>query len=272
MDFPEIETEQGKARFALFDGSTALAHFLETECRDHFDRADRKGGGKKWNGGNMADTIQWARLGDNALVPRSDKLMDRLEAMERPERSMFVTQNMVAGGVPNVPAYLSGSPMAMRMRRRVMAPMAPVVVLSDNFAAFNVKKEQILRRGAAVLALVRALTAYRPVTLYSTIGLAADKKMVGAFRVETAPLDLARAAWALGSPTVLRNCWHLVFGHICGNGYKAGFRVDAPAAVARELGFSDYIVAPRVENFETDEDAAAWVASEVEAQFQDEAA
>ncbi len=56
--------------------------------------------------------------GDSSLVARADALMESLEALSpladvRPELA-----RVVAGSIADVPAYLSGSPVAMRQRKR----------------------------------------------------------------------------------------------------------------------------------------------------------
>ncbi|MCS0459310.1 hypothetical protein K8R51_12040 [Rhizobium favelukesii] len=108
----------------------------------------------------------------------------------------------MTGGIPNVAAYLAGSPMNMRRRQRVMSPAAPLNVIVDLTSSAGISSGALARRGATLLAFVRIMSAQRPVNLYVAVAhsphSAQEHECVGvAVRVDTSPLDLARASYAL---------------------------------------------------------------------------
>lgn len=148
-------------------------------------------------------TCERASSGDLSRVAASDTLMSKLENLVTLQTAQMATIDAICGGVPNVPAFLAGQPINMRRRQRVMSQAAPLNVIVDLASSASVPSSSLEKRGAAVLAFVRVISAQRPVNLY--LGCAfthrtGDKTInTGAIavRVDTAPLDLARAAFAI---------------------------------------------------------------------------
>lgn len=246
--------------------------------------ADKAGsprsGGNAWAGSTFAEAIKRAREGDETRAAASDRMLERLERFSAQSQA-FATLPAVAGGAPCVPAYLSNSPLAMRQRRRVLSQAAPVAVLVNGFYSAAVDHETIERRGAAVLALVRVLSASRPVSLYWFVGAVDSVRGKGrlgsliTLPIDTAPLDLARASWLLCSPEAFRRVHFPAHRSTIGTkedtsiGWLGGHEWQqenglAPV-VAGLLGFSDYVATPGVligTTFKTDDAAAAWVEQE----------
>jgi hypothetical protein len=265
-------TDLGDRKWTHFETATAMAAAVETDCT----KALEYDPDTKWSGGNWQQALTRARQGELARVSSSDAFIDRMEDLAALETHAFETQAAVAGGAVNVPAFLSGHPASMRLRRRVMKQQAPLVVMVDCFASYGVSTKSIERRGAAVLALVRAMSAIRPVTLLAFCALGGSTTTVHSFRVETAPLDLARAAWALGSPNVLRHHFHALRGKITDNPacYEGGFSdPDATADLAKALGFEDYVstgaMVGACPDWQSDEAAADWVRQTLAASIAD---
>lgn len=167
-----------------------------------------------WTGGigSTDHAHRTARAGDLALVAPSDRLLSALETVS-PITSAWETIDDVAGAVPNVPAYLAGTPLTMRRRRRTVREAAPLAVYVDLTSSAGIDAETLMRRGAAILALVRVLSARRPVELWAGASLDWQLKQACAvfFRLDTAPLDLARAAHLLTHPSVPRG---MCYGHL----------------------------------------------------------
>jgi hypothetical protein len=153
-------------------------------------------------------------------VVGSDKMLDAFEAdadtlvtLTRP------TINDVVGSTPNIPAFLAGQPLCMRRRARDMSDRAPLCVIVDTAISAGISHETIRRRGAAILALVRLLSSRRALELWAGISMGtgedsswrySSRSATGAChvytRIDTAPLDLARAAFMLthtAAPRVL---------------------------------------------------------------------
>jgi hypothetical protein len=170
-----------------------------------------------WSGDDMSREKAFPLLenGDLAGVSASDKYLSQLEDMARMETYGHATVNSLAGGVPNIPAVLAGHPLNMRLRKRISRAQAPLTIIVDLSSSATVDTEKLTRRGAAILALVRALSEVRPVTLYAgcVVGSPESKKRdyCGAFvRIETAPLDLARAAHMLTHISISRGFFYNV--------------------------------------------------------------
>ena len=69
-----------------------------------------------------------------------------------------------AGYLPNVPAYLSGSP--RHMQRRQAAPsQAPVKIYIESLHSATCSDAEIAARGAAIMSLIERVRASRPVDL-----------------------------------------------------------------------------------------------------------
>lgn len=166
--------------------------------------ADDMGDLADWTQVNTSDSgtnIHKARVGDEAYVARSDAMLDLIEAASPMADCRPMTIDSVAGAFPNVAAYLAGSPMNMRLRKRqeAHAPLNIVVDLGVN-AMFG--DDHRARRGAAVLALLRKLeTAGHAVDLYFGLGCGNHARQNSCIlvHVDTRPLDLIRSAYALGS-------------------------------------------------------------------------
>jgi hypothetical protein len=192
--------------YHLFDSVPELVE----ACRAPAVRAKARGvqGRDSFIGGLTWDqALRMAVEGDAAAVAASDALLSQLEDAGDIYATRRRTIDDVVGGVPNVPAFLAGHPASMRRRVREQHEAAPLSVVVDLTSSAGISAADVQRRGIAVLALVRALTARRPVELWVGCSIDADA-MRGAFhmyaRVETTPLDLLRAAHWISHPSMSR--------------------------------------------------------------------
>jgi len=172
-----------------------------------------------WTGRVSYDAaLDMTRHGDLDGVAASDAYLTRFEALA-PMRGAWRVRDDVTGGVPNVPAFLAGTPLTMRRRERVATETAPLSIAVDLVSSQSVSADDLKKRGALILALVRALSATRPVELWigasSTVG---TRSTEGAWhvwtRLDTAPLDLARAAHVMTCPAVARGMMYAMLGHM----------------------------------------------------------
>lgn len=157
-----------------------------------------------------ARTWEGLANGDTSRVARADKLLEQVATITLTSDNLPAIERVVSGGLADVPAYLSGSPVAMRQRRKREAPK-PLTMVVDISTSASVSDAGIERRGVAVLALIQKLMqSGHPVTLYiaEASGLAGGMSYSynGFFvtRLDTAPLDLARLCWALTTPDMAR--------------------------------------------------------------------
>jgi hypothetical protein len=170
---------------------------------------------KSWLGGmTYTQAAKAAYDGDLAGVERSSALMAEFESLV-PVSRRWRTLATVAGGAPNVAAYLAGSPLSMRRRERVLDQGAPLTIFCDVMSSAGIPAEALKKRGAAVLALVRVLGAVRPVTAYMVGGDGSSSQRPSAFcavRMDN-PIDLSRAAFFLGHPGAARGLLYSVLRH-----------------------------------------------------------
>ena len=267
---------------ARFSDPADFAAYLRGPCAVSPYLTGKAEGGA-WYGATPAETLARADAGNAKLTAPCDRLLSRMESVDF-ATSRFATVSAVAGGAPCVPAYLAGSPLAMRRRVRIADDMAPLAVVVDVGVSASVSHPTIQRRGAAALALVRLLAATRPVSLWVASGQVTDKydtKRDAAFavRVDTAPLDVARAAWLLAAPEAFRRAGFAACHAIAGVPDKTDvnwlqdshtrhpqlLRDCLPALTACD----DFLLVPSLitageTQFDCDEKAAAWVQAQLD--------
>lgn len=138
------------------------------------------------------------RTGDQSLVPLSDKYL------EKAEQHMFLSRTWgardgVIGCLPIIPAFLAGSPDSLRRRVRLKKPTGPLAIFLELTGSARLSDDQRLERGAAMLALTRVLHRVRPVELFVCVTYGYTNKLNAIVcHIETAPLDIGRAAAMLG--------------------------------------------------------------------------
>lgn len=181
------------------------------------DRFERASG---WNGHvGTAEAITRTQTGDEALARRSDEMLAKLEDLV-PRRPAFETIDDVVGAVPNIGAFLAGNPMSMRRREKFPKENAPITIFMDLSSSAMISAESVLKRGITLLALVRMLSQHRAVELWvgsgygtSTVGRRGrtDGKVCMAWRIDTTPLDLARAAHMIASTSMTRALAYTIY-------------------------------------------------------------
>jgi hypothetical protein len=162
---------------------------------------------RSWSGGNSFDELlNKIMLGDETLVAASEAMLEKIED-QVPMSKGYQTVDDVVGAFPNIPAYLAGQPMCMRRRKRVTKNNAPLVIYMDLTSSAGIDAKRIQDRGTVLLALVRLLCDHRAVELWVGTGLGGGYNGVSgtvAWRIDTAPLDLARAAFRIASTSIAR--------------------------------------------------------------------
>ena len=199
----EVLREQQKAieNFVVCDlpGFAEFAEQVPTDRR--VASADRT---QWWGGMTYDQSIAALRYGDQSGVAASDKLLSDMEALVPVSRS-WRTMNSVIGMCPNVPQYLAGNPYNMRLKRRSTSTTAPLSIFVELVASAGIDATTCLKRGAAMLALVRMLANVRPVELWCVIAIGQrNSRSSLCVRLDTAPLDLARSAHVFTHPSVFR--------------------------------------------------------------------
>jgi hypothetical protein len=168
-----------------------------------------------WYGNvDLDECLRYAQQGHAPLVARSDDLLAKLED-KLPLTSAWKRVDDVVGAIPNVPAFLAGHPQCMRRRQHVDRDDAPLAIFMDMTASAGISADHMLARGITVLALARVLVSHRAVELYAGIALGEGRRgyrtsprgswrSTVAWKIDTTPLDLARAAWLISAPAMAR--------------------------------------------------------------------
>lgn len=145
-----------------------------------------------------------ATIGDPGLVAASEAMLQRIEdqvPMSRAWRNL----DDVVGAIPNIPAFLAGHPQCMRRRERTRKDTAPLCIYMDLTSSGGISAKHIAQRGITLLALTRVLVEHRPVELWVGASLGHDGASgTTAWRIDTAPLDLARAAYHISATAMSR--------------------------------------------------------------------
>lgn len=226
-----LKTPRGKATFALFDSPAEYVAYV----REHNAmRNDSRHDGRSWSDMSGKQAIDCVANGDLSRVEASDKFLEQFEDYALPSATRE-TVTSVVGSMPHVPNYIAGIPETMRFRRKATIESAPLAVVADLTSSAGIHADQVNKRGVAILAFVRAISAKRPVECWSICGLGGHKDGVTAwwtgFRLDTAPLDLARACPSLANVGLARNVGYEVCNHLGSGGswpYNGGV-LDAPA-------------------------------------------
>ena len=164
------------------------------------------------NDESSEDTHRKALGGDVSLVPPAEALLDKLSASL--ETSHRIIHRAPCGGWPSIPDYLMGSPTPMRRFEHDLADTAPIRIVSVCTSSAGLSAGALQRRGTAILALVLALSQFRPVTLEiaSILGGLEGNRRTGEFipltKINTQPLDIATACYVLTSAGFDRRIHH----------------------------------------------------------------
>lgn len=190
------------------DGIADFHRYLKSVENDRRARKYVRCARDEWSGNRTWNEAMTALLtGDVANVAAAVAMERECEGLLDWSARKFVTVNSVAGGgALNVGAWLAGQPDIVRLRKRVEDDKAPLTVVVANNSASGVSHKALVRRGMAILALVRLLSATRAVTLWSVAAspMAGPLNSGMAVKIETAPLVLGHAAYILSDPSFAR--------------------------------------------------------------------
>ncbi|NKB39642.1 MAG: hypothetical protein GKR86_01045 [Ilumatobacter sp.] len=237
-----------------------------------------------WAGGTPNEVIKICRTGDEKWARRAEKMVDQIANVAISNIGMDLEYNLVHGVLDHA-AMMAGDPMCMYGTTITETDKAPVGVYIDNWISSTVPNQIIERRGAAVLALVLALSIYRPVVckFVSASGASFDHKSdnIQLIPVPTHPMDLGRAAFMLACPMFTRagtyqmsNTIHNMdgwdAGPIMGRGNGEYWQKnDLGKWAADRDGAEEVVFLPMMRDhanykyFQSDKDALEWVQSQL---------
>ena len=164
----------------------------------------KRNSNNEWCGGTYDEARRDVMTGHLDVVPRANALVDKLVG-EGVELEASVWEQSVAGYLPCVPAYLSGAPDCMFNQNKVPSETAPVRIYASCCCSAGVDVEDLEKRGTTILALAMKLTAIRPVELYVYADMGGTGyALMPCMKIETSPLDLASATYAMSHAAFLR--------------------------------------------------------------------
>jgi hypothetical protein len=212
------------------------------------------GGG--WYGDSTEDFRRKAEVGDNGLVAESEKFLASIED-QIPLSRGWVNVDDVVGAIPNVPAFLAGHPQHMRRRQRMARDNSPLTIFMDLTSSAMISARDVTKRGVVLLALTRMLVEHRPVELW--VGTAKDIRSgypkgsgCAAWKIDTAPLDLARSAYHIGAAAMARGFGYGLTDALfrTGGGWPFGdvdlHRQTAAERLKAVFGFSEMLYIPPI--------------------------
>lgn len=214
-------------------------------------------GGYDWDlGVKGPEALAKGRDGDLSVVSQATTAIDKLTVNALANRPKAAFRPAMAGGYVNVPRYLGGAPDHMMARKKVGRESQHVSIYVCICSSAGVDAGSLLTRGVTILALLESLVARQVgVDLYLVEETgSADYKAyrdgcLQVIRVESQPLDLSTAAFAIAHPAFTRNVVyamsHLKYGCM-GNwppGYDHSVNVNEKSAYAqlrrKSLGCSE---------------------------------
>lgn len=160
-----------------------------------------------WAGGTPEQVAKYCREGSEKWATRAETLVSGISNVSVANLGMDLDYNLVHG-VLDYGAMEAGNPMCMYGTTITETDRAPIGVYIDNWITCTVPNEVIERRGVAILALVLALSVYRPVLCkyVAASGASFDHSNdnIQLIPIPTHPMDLGRAAFALCDPMFTR--------------------------------------------------------------------
>jgi hypothetical protein len=216
----DIKTKYGIDRYMMIDSGE-----LKTVAADNAAVVQKgiNSFGSDWSGASYQEFERKIVVGDNDLVRESDDFLRQIEDQVPMSRGWRNVDDVV-GAVPNIPAFLAGHPQCMRRRERTMRDNAPLAIYMDLTSSAMISARDVQRRGVTLLALVRQLVEHRPVELWVGISLgkgwsrsygSGNSPASGtvAWKIDTAPLDLARAAFYISATVMARGFGYNISNH-----------------------------------------------------------
>ncbi len=150
--------------------------------------------------------------GDLSLVASATDAVDKIKT-HFSDVPRLRTAAAFEGSHVSVPAYLSGAPMAMRKRVKRPEAAPTVAIYVGTTCSAGVPASHMLQRGCVILAFLELLQARGvqvDLFLVSENHGATDGDQYQVIPIESRPLDLSTAAFAIAHPAFARNvCYPL---------------------------------------------------------------
>lgn len=171
--------------------------------------------GDTWDQGvSGTQACERALAGDLTLAAEASALADKIEASTIEGTVRYANISGVAGTRVNVPVYLANHPSCFVRRAKSERATRHVTIYVSLVCSAGIPAESMIKRGCAVLGLLTALQCQQyGVDLYllgETSGPHMRGSMFQIIRVDSQPLDVSSAAFALAHPAFARNVLYMV--------------------------------------------------------------
>ena len=207
-------TKWGKDDYLLLEGGE-----LTEYVKKYAGRLASRITGDYWHGGvSFSQFSVKVETGDEKLVAESEAYLSKIEDQVPMSRGWRNIDDVI-GAVPNVPAFLAGHPQCMRRKQRTMRDTSPLAIYMDLTSSAGIGAADVQRRGIVLLALTRCLVEHRPVELWigTSLGQHGGSGTV-AWKIDTTPLDLARAAFHISATVMSRGFGYGLCQSVLGTG------------------------------------------------------
>lgn len=178
-----------------------------------------------WNGGlTMDESLYRAVHGDLSLVSAATDAIEKVLASQvaPAKRNRYVPS--CVGTRVSVPDYLGGNPCSMRRKRPTEIHCQSARIFVSVSSSAGISSKGLLTRGQTILALLEYLQMCSvAIELYLLCELDGkdDGDTIQVIKVESNPLDLSTAGFAIAHPAFARN---VAYSHAHSiNGYMGGW-------------------------------------------------
>ena len=198
-----------------FDSPEALGAWLKAIPTSDHENYDVHFGGEY-----LPQAINILESGDLRYVADAEKVMNKLADANIMSTGLKTLQADVVGFMPLIPNVLAGLPNCMlaRSETEIEATNTPLCIYIDTTVSASLSYMGLINRGVATLAFTLAMANIRPIELYTVSTCTTPSRMNDCYgvvtRIETKPLDIARAAWMLCAPAMARRIMHTSVQHL----------------------------------------------------------
>lgn len=162
--------------------------------------------GVQWCGGTYETFQEGARGGLNRFTKRVEAMMDKFTNVALETHGIDFEYNEHFGALDRS-AYEAGEDMCLFGPTHTDTVKAPIKVYVDQWISSTVPARVIETRGAAVMALVQALSLFRPVSLDIVVASGHYGTRTDTIQVIPAPtytVNVSLSAWMLAAPDFMR--------------------------------------------------------------------
>lgn len=172
-----------------------------------YEQVQQENGHDRWRdicGVSAAESVKLLKYGDKEGLKRVKDFYSKLKRSFKVRTPGKEFQNVVAGGMVRVPQFLLNNPQCFNRPVIDNNPKGAIKLYLNLSVSSWTSNENLVARGAAVMALAKCLSVTRPVevVLYSTLRMARQDLMLR-YALGTTPLNWGVLA-AMTSPVGLR--------------------------------------------------------------------